>query len=70
VSARLAGKATVKTLRQRGGTTVLEPASPGEQEIIIDHGQDVTIVGVICGVFRPFWEQGLTSAIPDSRPLS
>jgi repressor LexA len=70
VSARLAGKVTVKTLRQRGGTTVLEPAIPGEDEITIDHGQGVTIAGVVCGVFRPFWEQALTSSIPESRPVS
>ena len=70
VSARLAGKPTVKTLRQRGGTQVLEPANPGDHEITVTPGQDVKIVGVICGVFRPFWEQGLASAIPESRPFS
>lgn len=70
VSARLAGKVTVRTLRQRGGTTVLEPANPGEAYITIDRGQDATIVGVVCGVFRPFWEQALASSIPESRPVS
>ena len=70
VSARLAGKLTVRTLRQRGATTVLEPANSGEQEITVTPGQDVTIAGVICGVFRPFWEQGLASTIPESRPFS
>lgn len=70
VSTRLAGKLTVRTLRQRGGTPVLEPANSGEHEITITPGQDATIVGVVCGVFRPFWEQGLASAIPESRPFS
>ena len=68
VSARIGAKATVKTFRQRAGAIVLEPAKAGEREITIVPGQDAAIVGVVCGVFRPFWERELAPAVP--QPVS
>ena len=57
VCARLGEDATVKTLTHRGGTVVLEPANDGERAIEIGPREDFAVLGVVCGVFRPFFEQ-------------
>jgi repressor LexA len=54
VAARIGDEATVKTLTSRNGTTVLVPANPAEREIEVKPGDDFGILGVVCGVFRPF----------------
>jgi repressor LexA len=54
IVARLGEKATVKTLRRRSGQVVLQPANPAEREIVVDPNEDFSILGTVCGVFRPF----------------
>jgi repressor LexA len=54
VAARIGEEATVKTLKHSNGTVVLEPANPAERSITLEAGDDYTILGVLCGVFRPF----------------
>ena len=54
VAARIGEEATVKTLTQMNGKIVLTPANPAEREIEIQPGEDFGILGVVCGVFRPF----------------
>ncbi|MGI9044824.1 MAG: transcriptional repressor LexA [Gemmatimonadaceae bacterium] len=54
VAARIGEEATVKTLAHNNGKTVLTPANPAEREIEIEKGDDFGILGVVCGVFRPF----------------
>jgi repressor LexA len=54
VAARIGEEGTVKTLTHQNGTVVLEPANPAEREITIKPGDDFGILGVVCGVFRPF----------------
>lgn len=54
VAARLGEEATVKTLSSMNGKIVLSPANPAEREIEVSPGQDFGILGVVCGVFRPF----------------
>jgi repressor LexA len=54
VAARIGEEATVKTLTKMNGRIVLTPANPSEREIEIQPGQDFGILGVVCGVFRPF----------------
>lgn len=54
VAARIGDEATVKTLTTRNGATVLVPANPSEREIEVKPGDDFGILGVVCGVFRPF----------------
>ena len=66
VSARIGAKATVKTLRHRGGAIVLQPAKDGEREITIMPGQDAAVIGVVCGVFRPLCAQEPVSPTPDA----
>lgn len=57
VAARIGNEATIKTLTHRGTTVVLEPAHPGERSIEIGPRDDFAVLGVVCGVFRPFFEQ-------------
>jgi repressor LexA len=64
VAARLADEATVKTLTHRGSTVVLEPANDAERSIEIGPSDDFAVMGVVCGVFRPFWEQHPEPTIP------
>jgi repressor LexA len=54
VAARLGDQATVKTFTYRGSTIVLQPANPADREIAIRGTDDFKILGVVCGVFRPF----------------
>ena len=54
VAARIGEEATVKTLTHNNGKVVLTPANPAEREIEIKPGDDFGILGVVCGVFRPF----------------
>ena len=54
VAARLGDEATVKVLTSMNGKVVLTPANPAEREIVVSPGEDFGILGVVCGVFRPF----------------
>jgi len=63
VAARLGSEATVKTLTHRGATIVLEPANPADRAISVGPGDDFSILGVVCGVFRPFCEEA--DAVPE-----
>ena len=57
VAARLGEDATIKTLTHRGATIVLEPANEGERAIEVGPRDDFAVLGVVCGVFRAFFEQ-------------
>lgn len=57
VGARLGEEATIKTLHHEGANVVLEPANPADRTIEVGPGDDFSVLGVVCGVFRPFWEQ-------------
>lgn len=57
VAARVKDEATIKTYTKRGDTVVLQPAHPDEREIQISKGDDFSVLGVVCGVFRPFLER-------------
>ncbi len=54
IAARIGDEATVKTLTHQNGSIVLEPANPAEREIVIKPDDDFGVLGVVCGVFRPF----------------
>jgi repressor LexA len=57
IVARLGEEATVKTLTHQGSTVVLEPANPSERSIEVGPRDDFSVLGVVCGVFRPYFEQ-------------
>ena len=56
VAARLGEDATVKTLTHRGAQIVLEPANPTEREITVGPSDDFSVLGVVQGIFRPFYD--------------
>jgi repressor LexA len=63
VAARLGEEATIKTMTHRGGTIVLEPANEADRPIEVGPRDDFAVLGVVCGVFRPFMEQELQPTI-------
>lgn len=54
IAARIGDESTIKTLTHQAGSVVLEPANPSEREIVIAAADDFSVLGVVCGVFRPF----------------
>jgi repressor LexA len=56
IAARLGSETTIKTLRRHGTSTTLEPANANEQSIQVGPSDDFKVLGVVTGVFRPFWE--------------
>jgi len=44
----------VKTLKHIDNKIVLEPENPAERSIVVEPDDDFSILGVLCGVFRPF----------------
>lgn len=65
IAARIGEEATVKVYTRRGGSVVLEPANPAEREITITPGMDFSVLGVVCGVFRPSFDAKLNdTALP------
>lgn len=64
VAARLGEDATIKTLTHKGGTVVLEPASESERAIEVGPRDDFAVLGVVCGVFRPFMESTMQPILP------
>jgi repressor LexA len=57
VAARLGEDATIKTLSHRDGGLVLKPENPAEREIAVKPGDDFSVLGVVSGVFRPFFDE-------------
>jgi repressor LexA len=64
IAARIGEDATVKTMSHRGETIVLEPANDADKPIEIGPHDDFGVLGVVCGVFRPFSEQQPGSIAP------
>lgn len=56
IAARLGEDATVKTLTHEGSTVVLRAANPADRDISVSAEDDFSVLGVVCGVFRPFCE--------------
>jgi repressor LexA len=65
IAARLGDRATIKTLTHRGETVVLEPANPADRAIEVSQRDDFAVLGVVCGVFRPFTEKAADAADGD-----
>ncbi len=70
VAARLGEDATVKTLTHRGATIVLEPANEAEGALEVGPKDDFAVLGVICAVFRPSWEQEPAPPVADDALVS
>jgi repressor LexA len=70
VAARLGADATVKTLMHSGSSVVLEGANDDARAVEVGPRDDFAVLGVVCGVFRPFWEQEAqpTMLMADDQP--
>ena len=60
----------MKTLTHRGATIALEPANEGERAIEVGPKDDFAVLGVVCGVFRPYWEQELAPLEREDEAMS
>ncbi|MEO6864946.1 MAG: transcriptional repressor LexA [Gemmatimonadaceae bacterium] len=54
IAARIGEDATIKTLAHEGQAIVLKAANPADRDISIGPRDDFGVLGVVCGVFRPF----------------
>lgn len=67
IAARIGEEATVKTLTHQNGKIILTPENPADRAIEIKPTDDFGILGVVCGVFRPFVTmEAQTADIPKS----
>jgi repressor LexA len=57
VVARMGLESSLRILKQRGATVVLESGDAGEPALEPKPGDDYSLVGVVCGVFRPYCDQ-------------
>jgi repressor LexA len=57
VAGRVSGRTHVRTLTHRGASIVLEASTPSIPAIEVGPTDDFAILGVVCGVFRPYLEQ-------------
>jgi SOS-response transcriptional repressor LexA len=57
VAARVGNRTSVRTLTHRGATIVLEASNAAQPPIDVGPRDDFAILGVVCAVFRPFFEQ-------------
>ncbi len=54
VAARIGEDATIKTMAHEGSQVVLKAANPADRDITINPRDSFGVLGVVCGVFRPF----------------
>ena len=54
IAARIGEDATIKTLGHEGANIVLKAANPADRDITVRSHDDFGVLGVVCGVFRPF----------------
>jgi repressor LexA len=64
VAVRVGGRALIRTLTHRGMNLVLEGTGTA-QPIELGPRDDFTILGVVCGVFRPMYDQPIPAASSD-----
>jgi len=63
--------ALIRLLARRGDLLVLESTNPGVPSIELARDEQITILGTIAGVFRPFHEQlpDVVTGVDDTAPL-
>jgi repressor LexA len=70
VAARIGSGTAVRTFSRRDGKTILRSADSNEAPIELTSGDDVALLGVVCGVFRPYFEQSSSPMMPGSDHVS
>jgi repressor LexA len=64
IVARVGLSTTLRTLTRADGATVLRSANSSEPPIELRPNEDVAVLGVVCGVFRPYFEQSPVPLMP------
>jgi len=64
VAVRTGLTTTVRTLLRHDAAITLQSSNDGETPIELAPGDDFTLLGVVCGVFRPYFEQMPTPLMP------
>ncbi|MEO6332224.1 MAG: transcriptional repressor LexA [Gemmatimonadaceae bacterium] len=54
VAVKIGTDATIRTYTRKNGSVVLQPANISEKDIVMEPGADFQVLGIVCGVFRPF----------------
>lgn len=54
VAVRIGDDVSIRTYTRRNGSAVLQPANISEKDIVMEAGADFQVLGIVCGVFRPF----------------
>lgn len=70
VALRVGDGTAIKTLVEEDGRTVFRAAAPGEPDLEISPATDCTILGVVCGVFRPFYDAGAVIDVPAEQEVA
>ena len=71
VALRLGEEAAVKTLcREADGRTVFRAEASDEPDFEVGPETDCAVLGVVCGVFRPFFDRGTEIEVPADQELS
>jgi repressor LexA len=68
IAARIGTDAAVRTFTHRGANVVLHSANGSDGTIEIQPTDDFAVLGVVCGVFRPFCEKEVARA-PQEEPV-
>jgi len=70
VLARIGAATSVRTVVRRDGKTALRSADSTEAVVDVKPGDDVALLGVVCGVFRPYFEQSPAPMMPPTDEVS
>lgn len=54
VAVKMGNDVIIRTFTRKNGTIVLQPANISEKDTVIDAGSEPQVLGIVCGVFRPF----------------
>ena len=70
VALRLGEGTAIKTLVEENGRTIFRAAAPGEPDFEVTPTTDCSILGVVCGVFRPFFDAGTVIDVPSEQEVA
>ena len=54
VAVKMGNDVIIRTYTRKNGNVVLQPANISEKDTVIDAASELKVLGIVCGVFRPF----------------
>ncbi|HEU4628364.1 MAG TPA: transcriptional repressor LexA [Gemmatimonadaceae bacterium] len=64
VAARLGDGAMIKRYKAEGDRVTLRAENPEEPDYVVTPADDFAVLGVVCGIFRPFFDRGAVPSEP------